>query len=479
MHHLCTSVPIRRAFVFWRRASPICAHYLWLDKRGRSVGHLHDHYAPRVQRLVLELKGLYTKLAQVLSARPDVLPLVYQRQLACVHDQMPSVPLDTEAVQRELHSLVDIGMDEITIESTAVASASIGQVHRGTLYQNGRNVTIAVKMMHADIQERFRYDFQVFGWLCRLVLPEWKGMLHELRRQILEHEFNYTREAEHLNRVRQNMQELNVVVPRALVWTDRLLVMEWIDGKPLDQCLRQDFAQILGADLADTFLETRKQELTSGQETLLSQQMLDNLGRIQKLQLWNLLRKYRRYAHQLVQVHGHQIFVDGVFNGDPHYGNVLKTSDNKLGLIDYGQTKSLTDDERLALAKVVVALGDPEGPDVVAVYEAMVGLGFRLRRPDPEIMLQYARIFFDSDESTEYQTAQHYFAALMEENKLIEIPDAAGTWMMAWSTLSHPSCSLCCSCQLSISRNALCCWRKASWNCQDVVFLCGTSCGRT
>ena len=37
------------------------------------------------------------------------------------------------------------------------------------------------------------------------------------------------------------------------------------------------------------------------------------------------------------RVHGHQIFVDGAFNGDPHPGNILLTPDGKLGLIDYGQ----------------------------------------------------------------------------------------------------------------------------------------------
>ena len=35
--------------------------------------------------------------------------------------------------------------------------------------------------------------------------------------------------------------------------------------------------------------------------------------------------------------HRYQIFVDGVFNGDPHPGNILLMPDGRLGLIDYGQ----------------------------------------------------------------------------------------------------------------------------------------------
>lgn len=44
-------------------------------------------------------------------------------------------------------------------------------------------------------------------------------------------------------------------------------------------------------------------------------------------------------VHSRVRVHGHQIFVDGAFNGDPHPGNILLTPDGKLGLIDYGQAR--------------------------------------------------------------------------------------------------------------------------------------------
>ena len=37
------------------------------------------------------------------------------------------------------------------------------------------------------------------------------------------------------------------------------------------------------------------------------------------------------------QVHAHEIFMNGAFNGDPHPGNILLCDDGKIGLIDYGQ----------------------------------------------------------------------------------------------------------------------------------------------
>lgn len=44
------------------------------------------------------------------------------------------------------------------------------------------------------------------------------------------------------------------------------------------------------------------------------------------------------------QVHGHQIFINGCFNGDPHPGNVLLMPDGRLGLVDYGQVKEIPND---------------------------------------------------------------------------------------------------------------------------------------
>ena len=58
----------------------------------------------------------------------------------------------------------------------------------------------------------------------------------------------------------------------------------------------------------------------------------------------------------LMKVHADEIFVGGVFNGDPHPGNILLMSDGRLGLIDYGQVKELDVDTRISLAHLFIAL---------------------------------------------------------------------------------------------------------------------------
>ena len=59
----------------------------------------------------------------------------------------------------------------------------------------------------------------------------------------------------------------------------------------------------------------------------------------------------------LIQVHGTQMLLDGVYNADPHPGNVVVLEDGRLGLIDYGMVGRLSQAERATLAKVVLALG--------------------------------------------------------------------------------------------------------------------------
>jgi len=57
-----------------------------------------------------------------------------------------------------------------------------------------------------------------------------------------------------------------------------------------------------------------------------------------------------RMVDELIDVHGHEIFVDGYFNADPHPGNMLlldqKTGSPRIGLIDYGQVKEVRLDKK-------------------------------------------------------------------------------------------------------------------------------------
>mmetsp|Transcript_26211 Transcript_26211/g.55132 ORF Transcript_26211/g.55132 Transcript_26211/m.55132 type:complete len:219 (+) Transcript_26211:68-724(+) len=162
---------------------------------------------------------------------------------------------------------------------------------------------------------------------------------------------------------------------------------------------------------------------------------------------------------------------DGVFQGDPHPGNILAlqssstttsssirnnvllTGRNKplLGLIDYGQTKAITDKERLGVARVILALGEEGEEDddggvaingddnndtsravdarVESVARAMRDLGFETKNDDPKVLARYAGLFFDSDEVGkrvfDCPTPQTYYKLLTQMDPLVKVPDVA------------------------------------------------------
>ena len=75
-----------------------------------------------------------------------------------------------------------------------------------------------------------------------------------------------------------------------------------------------------------------------------------------------------RLVRTLVRVHGCQLLLDGVYNADPHPGNVLVLPDGRLGLIDYGMVGRLSAAERTAVARVVRGLHARDEAAVVREY---------------------------------------------------------------------------------------------------------------
>ena len=67
-----------------------------------------------------------------------------------------------------------------------------------------------------------------------------------------------------------------------------------------------------------------------------------------------------RLVDELLDVHGYEVLINGVFNADPHPGNILyvanETNGNapQLGLIDYGQVKYLSEKSRVNIAILIV-----------------------------------------------------------------------------------------------------------------------------
>mmetsp|Transcript_3694 Transcript_3694/g.5071 ORF Transcript_3694/g.5071 Transcript_3694/m.5071 type:complete len:273 (+) Transcript_3694:53-871(+) len=101
-----------------------------------------------------------------------------------------------------------------------------------------------------------------------------------------------------------------------------------------------------------------------------------------------------RIMDVLMKVHGHQVLVNGNFNGDPHAGNVLILRDGRLGLIDYGQVKVLTERERRHVCNVIVALADR---DKKRLKELAIEFGYKSKCLDEDVIYNMTKFALDTD----------------------------------------------------------------------------------
>ena len=257
------------------------------DLQDTESGPLYNavHRRSAVRSLVLfrELQGLWVKMGQYLSSRADVMPDQYTEVYSALQDSMPARPLEevTQTLTEDLGKPIAELFDNLAPD--ALAAASIGQVHRATLKSG---LEVAVKVKHRSIDRVLAQDLDnlniILGWMSMLepdvdistVMEEWsKEVLREL---------DLENEARQMMRVRENLMRdgLPAFVPRIPeeLFGKRALVMRFIDGVKMSTPIQE----------------------------------LDRMGVDREGMCRSVLRAF-----------AHQIYVDGLFNGDPHPGNIM------------------------------------------------------------------------------------------------------------------------------------------------------------
>lgn len=353
--------PTIRAIKFWRRVGPVVMHYKFTQAwfklanvdpavRSDTWDRLHAMHAPASLDVILELRGLFVKIGQVMSSRADFVPRQYVDCFHTLQDAVP--PWETERVEaivrESLRTTQNVDFEDV-FESfgEVLGSASIGQVHKATLtpkyasiggYTGGK--TVAVKVMHPDAEFRFRNDFKIFRALCKVALPGWDPILRELEQQMMT-EFDYNNEAHNLEVIRNNMakspyaNKVRIPQPAKELCSNNLLVMEYLSGKKLAVAIEERLASILGGDvtLARKVLKAKQQALFEAKDisnnkerkgflTELSNMVGkgNDMSILQKgtkmFQVLSMTKDARNKLSLLLDATGHQIFQDGVYNGE-------------------------------------------------------------------------------------------------------------------------------------------------------------------
>jgi aarF domain-containing kinase len=378
-HKVRKSEPIQRSIYFWTRAGPVVLHYKFtkwwftthptINRIDRDIVYerLHNRYAPITYQIILHLRGLYVKMGQILSSRPDFMPIQYIQYFTKLQDSIPAI--DTETIRKVAVEALQIHCSDayseyasIVFDPVPLGSASIGQVHRAVLRRKPSNNNksdasqeVAIKVMHKNAKQKFKTDFQVFRWLCRIAIPSWLSLLNALEEQVMT-EFDYRREAQSLQTVRDSIMHSSsryrhrVCVPQPIheLCCENVLVMEMLHGKKLIDSIRDSLVDAFhnNTQQVDKFLEQRQKEILFGtvqdnsnniskhhrqhckddqtnrqydqgsipisSSTLLSHEILDDsVGFLGKIKLLFLLHQCRTVIDLLVDVHGYQIFHRG------------------------------------------------------------------------------------------------------------------------------------------------------------------------
>lgn len=345
-----------------------------------------------------------------------------------------------------------------SIDAVPLGSASIGQVHRARLL-DGREV--AVKVQYPRVEALFRGDLRTIRRFCAIAQPEHLAVLDEVERAFLT-EFAYDREAEALQTVADNVARspfhARVVVPRPVTELCRreVLVMEYLDGEKLVNALRRRaivMAEARGMNLEQLRAKWAAVAAASGAEggpptapvprplwrrALLRSYLwvsdaAHNVPRALRNASWgrrspSLMRHtpppldVESVLCLLSAVHAHQLFVDGLFNGDAHPGNVLLLRDGRLGLIDYGQACRLALGDRVRLARLMRALADEDAAAAVRLFRAC---GYQTVHSNDDLCYRAAVIAFDRDdrEITGGLNVQAWFEAQAREDPCLYWPD--------------------------------------------------------
>jgi ubiquinone biosynthesis protein len=313
---------------------------------GPTIGRTALSSPDTGKRLVKALTTLgptWVKFGQILSTRPDILPEPIIVELQRLQDDVEHVEFADIDGQLQRNLGKDWRAKFERFEEVPLASASIGQVHEAVL-QDGTRVVL--KIQRPDIQAKIQSDVNILhttaGYLEEAFeeahIMDLRGMVRDFAKSLAQ-ELDYTVEANNMERFRRNFADSpDIQIPAVYreLSTDQVLTMEFVEGKKFEQVIAEGAAPD------------------------------------------PLVRAYFNVAYKM-------LFVDGFFHGDLHPGNVLLTTDGRLGLLDCGMVGRLApsrkdkvvdiihaviNEDLELLARTFYQLAIPQGPVDYPAFEA-------------------------------------------------------------------------------------------------------------
>jgi ubiquinone biosynthesis protein len=257
-----------------------------------------------------DLGGLWLKAGQLLSLRIDLFPQPFCEELAKLQNRSVGfpTPLARQIIEEDLGAPIEQYFDEFGERPFAVAS--IGQVYRARLRQEG--VYVAVKVQKPYAPEMFARDLVFIRWLVRFLMlvrfrrhMRWDLGYEELC-EVMKEELDFHYEASSIRRMRKSLKGHRIYVPRLFsrYSSRRILVTEFIHA-----VLMADYIKVADND---------PQQLAAW----LNENNIDP----------------KKVARRLIHSIFRQLLENNLYHGDLHPGNIVLLRDSRIALIDFGST---------------------------------------------------------------------------------------------------------------------------------------------
>ena len=282
----------------------------------------------RVRKAIEALGPTFIKLGQILASRPDLLTPHWTDELSKLHSQVE--PVSWAIMEPLIETELGASPHDIfaAFDTTPIASASMAQVYKARL-STGEDVV--VKVLRPGLQKIIEADLRLLAHGTRLIEREWPEMSRYRPQEQMRHlalalagELDLANEARNCELLASLFEGRDDIVFPKIFWewtSERILVQEFIHGIFLTH---QDSLIDAGLDRAELA---------------------------------------RRGTDAFLQM----ALVEGVFHADPHPGNLLAMTGNRIALIDFGVVGRLTQKRRDQLLVLIGAMLKQDSDGLMAV----------------------------------------------------------------------------------------------------------------
>ncbi len=342
----------------------------------------HRKNAQLLKKNILQLKGLFIKVGQMVSIMTNFLPEAYIQELEGLQDAVP--PCSYEAIEQRIVDEFQKKPEEIfnKFATQPIASASLGQVHVAHLSDGTK---LAVKVQYPGIEQTVKSDLvtlkRIFG-LLNLFFPQYglKNVYQEIKIVVLR-ELDFRFEVENLQTIANNFKdEPDFIFPKVYqkFSGQHILSLEFMEG-----CKISDHAA------------------------------LQNLGIAP-----------HHVAEKILHAYCKQIFIDGIYHADPHPGNFLirknptQPENFQIVFLDFGATAHISEKMRLGIQKFL------EGVirrDNRVISQALKDMGFISKTPNEDVFDRIVEYFYDRIKNIKIEDLKQIKFDISEIQKLEDV----------------------------------------------------------